>query len=78
MNHFMSVKRLLTIAVDGHGSMIAFSPNSGIEIVRVDVISDSTEAHISAARQLVSVAFQSLQAEGYPRAHDAEPVPPSS
>lgn len=64
-------QKLFTVAVDGHGNMIAFSPSSGIEIARVHVLNDSTVAHTTAARELASEAFASLEAEGYARAYGA-------
>lgn len=71
MIHLLHTQKLFTVAVDGHGDMIAFSPSSGIEIARVTVLNDSTEAHTTAARELANQAFASLAAEGYARAYGA-------
>lgn len=62
--------KLFTIEVDGGGWLIARSARSGIEIARVRVSNETTEAHVTAARQLVTLVFEDLQAQGYPHAHD--------
>lgn len=65
------MNRLIVIAVDGHGSIVALSPRSGYEMARVSVPADSHEAHVTAARELISAAFEELRAQGYPNAREA-------
>lgn len=62
-------KHLFSIEV-GHGMMIARIGQR--ELARVHVLNETTEAHITAARQLVVLAFEDLQAQGYPRAYGDE------
>ena len=56
-------KHLFSIEVDGHGMMIARIGQR--ELARVHVLNETAEAHITAARQLVVLAFEDLQAQGY-------------
>lgn len=66
-------KHLFSIEVDGHGMMVARIGQR--ELARVHVLNETAEAHITAARQLVVLAFEAfedLQAQGYPRAYGDE------
>jgi len=63
-------KHLFSIEVDGHGMMIARIGQR--ELARVHVLNETAEAHITAARQLVVLAFEDLQVQGYPRAYGDE------
>lgn len=63
--------KLITIAVDGHGSLVALSPRSGIELARVPVRDASHAAHVLAAIEAVTLAFKDLEAQGYPNARSA-------
>jgi hypothetical protein len=59
----------MLIAVDQEtGEMVALSPASGIEIARARVADETTYAHVAAAENLITFAFEALQVEGYERA----------
>lgn len=66
-------KHLFSIEVDGHGMMIARIGQR--ESARVHVLNETTEAHITAARQLVVLVFEDLRAQGYPHAYCDEELP---
>lgn len=61
--------KLMVISVEGK-YLVARSPVSEIELARVPVKGEETDDHIAAGLLLIHDAFESLNAEGYPRALD--------
>lgn len=69
MPDMLTQGKLFTVVVDGFGVMMALAP-SGREIAQVRVYNETTAAHLEAARDLMQLVFEDLQAQGYPRAYD--------
>lgn len=59
---------LMLISVEGK-YLVARSPVSNIELARAPVKGEGTDDHIAAGLLLIHDAFESLNAEGYPRAN---------
>lgn len=60
-------EKLMVVVVEGK-YLVARSPVSDIELARVPVKGEGTDDHIAAGLLLIHDAFESLNAEGYPRA----------